>query len=178
MFRLAAAVATAVLVAGSGAGATEALPGSTIAGRSALVETVPTGPLTVRGRHQVPIHSSVRAGEGRTRIDLAATLSIHNASETEPLVIERLDYFDGNGRRVQRHVDAPVAIRPLATLEVFVAKTDVRGGTGSTFLIDWGARGPIAEPMIEAVMLGDFANQSYSFVSIGRRTTPAATVAP
>ena len=139
------------------------------ASRAALIEGAAVEARAVVGETYVPIHSSIRAGDGRTRIDLAVTLSIHNASETRPLALTRIDYFDGAGRLVQRYLAKPVAVRPFGTVEVFVAKHDVRGGTGANFVVGWGADGEIAEPVIEAVMIGDFANQSYSFVSLGRR---------
>ena len=139
---------------------------------SAFVQTASPS-ARLGGEHYVPAHSSVRAGDGRTRIDLAVTLSIHNASQTRPLRIDRIDYYDGAGRRIEAHVTTPVEIGPFATHEVFVAKQDVRGGTGANFVVGWSAEGAIAEPVIEAVMIGDFGNQSYAFVSLGRRIEPA-----
>ncbi len=126
-------------------------------------------PSTLVGEHYVPIHSSVRAGDGRTRVDLAVTLSVHNASETRALTVTRIDLFDGAGKRVEQRLATPVVLAPFATLEIFVAKDDVRAGTGANFIVGWAAAGSIAEPVIEAVMIGDFANQSYAFVSTGRR---------
>mgnify|MGYP001766624989 CR=1 FL=1 len=139
------------------------------ASREALVPGGAVGVPVVSGEVYVPTHSSIRAGDSRTRVDLAVTLSIHNASEERPLALTRIDYFDGAGRMVQRYLTAPVLVRPFGTVEIFVAKNDVRGGTGSNFLVGWSADGDIAEPVVEAVMIGDFANQSYSFVSNGRR---------
>lgn len=150
--------------------ATDPLAGS----RAALIEGhEPIRPV-VSGEIYVPTHSSIRAGDGRTRVDLAVTLSIHNASETRPLVLGRIDYFDGGGRLVQSYLDRPVAVRPFGTVEIFVAKSDVRAGTGANFVVGWSADGAIAEPVVEAVMIGDFAAESYSFVSLGRRIEPIA----
>ena len=137
--------------------------------REALVPGGVVGAPVVSGEIYVPTHSSIRAGDSRTRVDLAVTLSIHNASEDRPLALTRIDYYDGAGRLVQRYLAAPVLVRPFGTVEIFVAKNDVRGGTGSNFIVGWSADGNIAEPVVEAVMIGDFANQSYSFVSNGRR---------
>ncbi len=140
--------------------------------RAALIEGATIAAPVVAGEIYVPTHSSIFAGDGRTRIDFAVTLSIHNASEKHPLVLRRIDYFDGSGRLVENHLTTPVAVRPFGTVEIFVAKNDVRGGTGANFVVGWSADGAIAEPVIEAVMIGDFANQSYSFVSQGRRIDP------
>ena len=38
----------------------------------------------------------------------------------------------------------------------------------SGFIVAWSGSGPIAEPIIEAVMVGTLGNASYSFVSQGR----------
>lgn len=161
--------AALLLLAGPAAAQAPADP--LAASRAALVET--NTAVVVSGETYVPIHSSIRAGDGRTRIDLAVTLSIHNASETAALTLTRIDYFDGAGRLVQKYLDRPVAVRPFGTVEIFVAKSDVRGGTGANFVVGWGAATTVAEPVIEAVMIGEFANQSYSFVSLGRRIEPA-----
>ena len=144
------------------------------ASAAALVDGFADAAAVVSGEVYVPTHSSIRAGDGRTRIDLAVTLSIHNASEERPLVLRRIDYYDGAGRLVQAYLKKPVAVRPFGTAEIFVAKNDIRGGTGSNFVVGWSAAGEIAEPVVEAVMIGDFANQSYSFVSLGRRIDKAA----
>jgi hypothetical protein len=69
-------------------------------------------------------------------------------------VLRRIPYFDTNGKPVQSYLKEPVALKPFATIEVFIPTTDVRGGTGANFIVDWAADAPIGEPMIEALMLG------------------------
>jgi len=124
--------------------------------------------LTNRGEFYVPAFSSLRMGARRTRVDLAVTLSIHNASEVEPLVINRIDYFDTFGTLIQRYVTQPVALRPFGTVEVFIAADDIRGGTGANFLVGWAARGPIAEPVIETVMAAYIGTGGVAFATHGR----------
>jgi hypothetical protein len=53
-------------------------------------------------------------------------------------------------------------------VEVFVPTTDVRGGTGANFVVDWAATGEIAEPVVEALMLGGLGSGHYAFISQGR----------
>ena len=62
----------------------------------------------------------------------------------------------------------PVALKPFATVHVYIPATDLRGGTGANFVVDWAAEGRIAEPIVEALMLGTMGNASYSFISQGR----------
>lgn len=135
--------------------------------------TLPAGPLSTAGSVYVPAYSSVSINQGKARADFSVTLSVHNASETKPLVIRRIAFFDGAGKMVQSFLKAPVALKPFATVEAFVPTLDTRGGTGANFVVDWAGSGEIAEPVVEALMLGTFANGHYAFISQGRaiRTT-------
>jgi Protein of unknown function (DUF3124) len=128
--------------------------------------------LIVRGDVYVPAYSSLRTGSGRAKLDFAVTLSIQNASERQALAIERIDYFDTAGRLVEKFLAKPVAIRPLATIEIFITKDDVRGGGGANFMVGWAAASAIPEPVIETVMVSAIGNFSYSFVSQGRPIRP------
>jgi hypothetical protein len=115
---------------------------------------MPSENLGVSGAFYVPVYSSVSMSQGKLRADFSVTLSIHNASETRPLVLRRIAYFDTGGKLVESYLREPVALKPFSTIEVFVPVTDVRGGTGANFVVDWAASGEIAEPVVEALMFG------------------------
>ncbi|MBI5260579.1 MAG: DUF3124 domain-containing protein [Bradyrhizobium sp.] len=131
---------------------------------------MPSENLTVTGGFYVPAYSSVSMSHGKLRVDFSVTLSVHNASETRPLVVKRIAYFDTAGKMVDSYLKAPVALKPFATIEIFIPTDDVRGGTGANFIVDWGATGEIAEPVVEALMVGGVANAHYAFISQGRPT--------
>jgi hypothetical protein len=135
--------------------------------QTSLAETYPAN-AQVRRTVYVPAYPAIRIMSGRSRIDLATTLSIHNTSREKPLLLERVDYHDTDGELIQGYMEEPVALKPLGTIEMFVAGEDRRGGTGANFVVDWAADGPISEPVIEAVMIGTQGNATYSFVSPGR----------
>jgi len=116
--------------------------------------TMPADSLAVSGAFYVPVYSSVSMSAGRLRADFSVTLSVHNASESKPLVLKRIAYFDTSGKMVESYLKAPIALKPFSTIEVFIAATDVRGGTGANFVVDWAATGEIAEPAVEALMVG------------------------
>ena len=130
--------------------------------------TMPTQAPTVSGSFYVPVYSSVSMTPGKVRADFSVTLSVHNASESQPLVLKRISYFDTSGALVQAYLKEPVALKPFATIEVFVAVNDVRGGTGANFIVDWAATGEIAEPAVEALMVGGIGSGHYAFISQGR----------
>ena len=128
----------------------------------------PAENLAVTGAFYVPVYSSVSMSQGKLRGDFSVTLSIHNTSETKPLVLKRIAYFDTVGKMVESYLKAPIALKPFSTVEVFIAATDVRGGTGANFVVDWAATGEIAEPVIEALMVGGVGSGHYAFTTQGR----------
>ena len=129
---------------------------------------VPAETLTVSGAFYVPVYSSVSMSQGKLRADFSVTLSVHNASETRALVLKRIAYFDTSGKMVESYLKAPIALKPFSTVEVLVAANDVRGGTGANFVVDWAATGEIAEPTVEALMVGSVGAGHYAFISQGR----------
>jgi hypothetical protein len=129
---------------------------------------VPTEPLAVSGAFYVPVYSSVSMAQGKLRADFSVTLSVHNASESRPLVLKRVAYFDTSGKLVESYLKAPIALKPFSTIEVFIPTSDVRGGTGANFVVDWAAAGEIAEPAVEALMVGGVGAGHYAFISQGR----------
>ena len=129
---------------------------------------VPAENLAVSGAFYVPVYSSVSMSQGKLRADFSVTLSVHNASETRPLVLKRIAYFDTSGKMVESYLKAPIALKPFSTIEVFIPTSDVRGGTGANFVVDWAATGEIAEPAVEALMVGGIGAGHYAFISQGR----------
>jgi hypothetical protein len=130
--------------------------------------SIPTENLVVSGAFYIPAYSSVSMSQGKMRADFSVTLSIHNASETRPLVLKRIAYFGTGGKMVESYLKAPIALKPFSTVEVFVPTTDLRGGTGANFVVDWAATGEIAEPVVEALMVGGLGSGHYAFISQGR----------
>ncbi|MGJ5179652.1 DUF3124 domain-containing protein [Bradyrhizobium oligotrophicum] len=162
----------ALLLAGGGAAdGALAADGLTTTFAASLMP-VPADAATVSGAVYVPVYSSVAMTPGRIQADFSVTLSIHNASEQRPLIIRRINYYDTAGALVEAHLREPVALKPFATIEIFVPTKDVRGGTGANFVIDWAATGEIAEPVVEALMVGGIGAGHYAFISQGRPIRP------
>src|SRR4029450_11427778 len=135
---------------------------------AASLTALPAENLAVSGAFYVPVYSSVSMSQGKLRADFSVTLSVHNASETRPLVVKRIAYFDTSGKMVESYLKAPIALKPFSTIEVFIATSDVRGGPGANFVVDWAAAGEIAEPVVEALMVGGVGAGHYAFITQGR----------
>ena len=133
-----------------------------------LTDPPPMSEQTLSGALYVPAYSTILLSGGRVQANFTVTLSVHNTSDTKPLVLRRIAYFDSAGKLVQAYLDRQVALKPFGTIEVAVPVTDLRGGTGANFLVEWAAAGAIAEPLAETVMMGQVGTASYAFVSQGR----------
>jgi hypothetical protein len=146
----------------------QAQPGAIEQNFANSLTELPTGDIAVAGAFYIPVYSSVSMSQAKLRADFSVTLSVHNTSETRPLVLKRIAYFDTSGKIVESYLKAPIALKPFSTVEIFIATADIRGGTGANFVVDWAATGDIAEPAVEALMVGGVGSGHYAFISPGR----------
>ena len=125
----------------------------------------------------VPVYSHIFADDRyRDRpFLLTATLSVRNTDPERPFTLRRVDYYDSEGALLQRYLEAPITLAPLASTHYIVPESEAKGGAGAKFLIEWQAPAAVSEPIIEAVMIGTKLQQGISFISTGRaiKTTPA-----
>jgi len=138
--------------------------------KDSLIAMPDPGALTAKGTIYVPAYSRVYGATSGSKklIELSTTLRIDNTSSTKPLVIESIEYFETAGKLVQSYLTEPLALRPFGTIEIVIPAEDDRGGVAANFVVNWAGEGPIAEPLVEAVMIGSQDSTSYSFVSPGR----------
>ncbi|MEZ5392359.1 MAG: DUF3124 domain-containing protein [Bryobacterales bacterium] len=122
--------------------------------------------LTVSGEVYVPIYSNVYWGRSGGVMEISATLSVRNVDARRPLVLTHVDYYDSRGKLIRKYLDAPVLLDPMGTVEWMIDVHDTEGGSGANFIVGWGAQGPIARPVMEAIMLA--GSRGISFVSQGR----------
>jgi hypothetical protein len=138
-----------------------------------LVETAAGAPAARQGALYAPAYSSLFSGAGRARVDFAITLSIHNVSADLPVVLDSVVYYDTAGRAVETYLPRAVALKPFGTIQFFVPRDDVRGGTGANFVVRWRSADAKAEPPhVETVMIGVANNQSLAFVVPARPIGP------
>ncbi len=69
---------------------------------------------------------------------------------------------------IEDYLAEPYSLDPMASAHFFVAQTDVRGGLGANFIVQWSADNLANEPVIEAVMAGSTGTQGISFMNHGR----------
>lgn len=116
----------------------------------------------------VPVYSSVYVAEGAQTFDLTVTLSVRNPDRASPITVTGVRYYDTSGTLLHAYVEAPTGLGPLASAETVVRASDTRAGAGGSFLVEWSAEPGVAEPIVQAVMIGTGSQQGISFVTEGR----------
>ncbi len=114
----------------------------------------------------VPVYSEIRTAIG-TKL-LGVNVSVRNIDLEQSLILNSVRYYDNEGKLLTEYLDSPRQVAPLATVTFVVAQLDKEGGLGANFLIDWESAEPIAEPIIEAIMVGVAGTQALAFTSDGR----------
>jgi len=112
---------------------------------SGSLTAMPSENLGVSGAFYIPVYSSVAMSQGKLRADFSVTLSIHNASETRPLVLRRVAYFDTGGKMVENYLKAPVALKPFSTVEVCSFRRPMSGAAPAP-ISWWTGRLPVRSP--------------------------------
>ncbi len=115
----------------------------------------------------VPLYSHVYAEGGRP-FSLEATLSIRNTDIHRPLYVDSVTYYDTEGNLARTYVDKLIRLAPLQTVEFLVEERDSIGGSGANFLVSWKSTELMDPPMIEAVMVGAYGQQSICFSRTGQ----------
>lgn len=161
--------ALALLVAGCGDDPVEGFATSSVVGgesisREAVAElTLSHGQLVY-----VPVYSHLSFRQGGQAFAYAANVSIHNTDREHPILLASAKYYDTNGKLLREYLEEPRVLEPLATTTLFVKETDLEGGIGANFLVEWRAQDVVTEPLIEAIMIGTREVRTSTFRSPGR----------
>ena len=116
----------------------------------------------------VPAYSEIYFASNNRTLDLAVTLSIHNADFTNPIIITSVRYYNTQGSLVREYAPQSQRLDALATATFFVDAGEETGGVGTNFVVEWVAEQPVYEPVVEALMINTSGSQGLSFTSPGR----------
>ena len=143
----------------------------------ACVEAEPTSAARPSGELiYVPIYSKIFYDDGKSTIELSATLSVHNVNVDREITLVRVDYHDTQGKLLTKYVDKAFVLKPLETRQFVIEKTNTAGGLGANFLVEWSASGQSNSPLVEALMVNAGHNLGIAFTSPGKVIEPSATV--
>ena len=115
----------------------------------------------------VPVYSHIYSGDRERPFYLAATLSIRNTDPTETIMVVSANYYDSNGKLVEKYIGDNIKLNPLSSARFVVKESDVRGGSGACFVVKWKSQKKVSTPVIETIMISTKSQQGISFVSRG-----------
>ena len=121
----------------------------------------------------LPIYSHVWHGEvdgkGQPTKSLVSVLvSVRNTDTSKSVQIVSAQYYDTDGRKIKEFVDSPKTIGPMGTYELFVPRSDDRGGSGANFVIAWKSDAAVNAPIVEALHINLPAGRSIAFITSAR----------
>lgn len=115
----------------------------------------------------VPLYSSIYHQNDRV-FDLTATLTIHNTDLNSPITILKIDYYDTKGNLVKRFINEDLDLATLESKQFVIEQSDISGGTGAKFIVQWYSKKQVVKPIIEAVMISTSSTQGISFKTESR----------
>jgi hypothetical protein len=99
---------------------------------------------------------------------LSALVSLRNTDPRQAITIQSARYYDTGGKPLREYFAKPHTLAPLGTLELFVERDDLTGGSGANFVIVWRAARPANPPIVEAVHADISGNRTLSFITTAR----------
>jgi hypothetical protein len=123
----------------------------------------------------VPVYSHIYSGDRERPVYLAVTVSIRNSDLQHAITVTDVDYYNSEGRRLQRYLDRPIDLPPMATVRYVVKESDKAGGSGANFIVRWQSAAPVNPPIAESIMISTASQLGISFSS---RAVPIVETRP
>lgn len=124
-------------------------------------------PIAVRESIYVPVYAHIYFEDRTKLLELTETVSIRNTDPSNPIILTAVKHYSTDGSMLKNYLASPVSLKPLATADFVVPRTDVRGGTGANFVVDWVAKSKVAPPIVESIMINAGQSHGISFLSRG-----------
>jgi hypothetical protein len=116
----------------------------------------------------VPVYSHIYVGDRETPYYLAATVSIRNIDQINPITVTEANYYDTKGKFLRKFFEKAIQLGPNASTRFVIKESDDKGGSGANCIITWKSDRQVNAPIIESIMIGTRYNQGISFTSRGQ----------
>lgn len=115
----------------------------------------------------LPVYSHIYYSDHTKLINLAETISVRNTDLHNSIVLISVKHYGSDGTLHKEYIETPLRIEALATADFVVPDSDITGGTGANFLIEWVSISKVTEPIVESIMICTSSSHSISFTSKG-----------
>ncbi len=116
----------------------------------------------------VPSQTSFMSGShsGSHSFDAKPTVFFHNADQNNAINIVRIDFYNSDGKLVEKYLQQPLKINPNSATRIYV-KERLPGeeGAGAHFIIQWQADQKVVEPLVETWFVGASGTRGYAYTS-------------
>ena len=115
----------------------------------------------------VPSYTSFMGGRAPAyAFEAKPTIFFHNTDQNHPISIVRLDFYNTDGKLVEKYLQQPLKLNPNSATRVNV-KELLKGeeGSGAHFIIQWQADHKVVEPLVQAWFVGAVGTRGYSYTS-------------
>lgn len=118
----------------------------------------------------VPSYTSfMGGGPGSHAFEAKPTIFIHNTDQNNPINIVRIDFYNTDGKLVEKYLQQPRKLNANSATRINV-KELLKGeeGSGAHFIIQWQAENKVVEPLVQTWFVGAVGNRGYSYTSSAR----------
>ena len=123
---------------------------------------------TIKKSVYIPVYSNILNYDKNVQISLQALLSVRNTDQNRNLKISKITYFDTNGKKIRDILKDSFYLKPLGSYEVVIKTSDLEGGSGAKFIVDWESDNlKIQNPLMEVIVTGFMNSTNISFSSRG-----------
>jgi hypothetical protein len=121
----------------------------------------------------VPVYKSFYQSYGSTRdaYGLTSTACFHNTDPKFAIAIYAIEYYDSNGKLINKLIDAPVTIKPWTSKEITLQYSTQPEDFGAHLIVRWKSDQPVNPPLVEVLMVGQVLNRGVSFLTRGYAIT-------
>ncbi len=115
----------------------------------------------------VPSYTSIMAGTHS--FDAKPVVFIHNADQNNPINLVRIDFYNTDGKLVEKYLQQPQKLQANAATRINV-KERIPGeeGSGAHFIIQWQADHKVVEPLVQTWFVGAVGTRGYSYTASPR----------
>lgn len=121
------------------------------------------------GKSYLSVYSQIYSETEHKKHNLTTMVSLRNTSDRDTIYLLKVEYFDTHGVSVRTYFDYPTFMAPMETTEIVIDESDISGGTGSNFIIEWKIPKNCPEPIFEGLMNSMMGQQGLSFTTQSKR---------
>jgi hypothetical protein len=98
--------------------------------------------------------------------DVKSTIFIHNTDQNNQITIVRIDFYNTDGKLVEKYLQQPLKLDANAATRIIV-KERLAGeaGSGAHFIIQWQAENKVVEPLVEIWLFSAVGTRGHSFTA-------------